>query len=84
MLESPVETDPLLSKSDDSESTPTVTVAKRFFDALLLTFKTSVGGTEKTQIFEVEYELSDKMSITARRDEKGELDTSVTFKFKLK
>ena len=79
-----VDVDPLLSRSKDSESTPTVTVAKRFFDALLLTYTTSVGGTDRTQLFEVEYELSDKMSITAERDQDGEVDTSVTFKFKFK
>ena len=79
-----VDVDPLLSKSKDSESTSTVTVAKRFFDALLLTYTTSVGGTDRAQLFEAEYELSDKLSITASRDQDGELDTSVTFKFKLK
>jgi autotransporter translocation and assembly factor TamB len=79
-----VDVDPLLSKSKDSESTPTVTVAKRFFDALLLTYTTSVGGIDKTQLFEVEYELSDKVSVTAQRDQDGELDTSVTFKFRFK
>lgn len=79
-----VDVDPLLSNSKNSESTPTVTVAKRFFDALMLTYTTSVGGTDRTQLFEAEYELSDKLSITASRDQDGELDTSVTFKFKLK
>ncbi len=79
-----VDVDPLLSKSKDSEATPTVTVAKRFFDTMLLTYTTSVGGTDKTELFEVEYELSDKMSISAQRDQDGEMDTSVTFKFKFK
>lgn len=79
-----VNVDPLLSKSGSSESTPTVTLAKRLFEDLMLTFTTSVGGSEKTQIVEVEYELSDNMSITARRRETGEFETNFTFKFKLK
>ncbi|GAK61465.1 hypothetical protein U27_01366 [Candidatus Vecturithrix granuli] len=79
-----VNVDPLLSRSGTSETTPTVTMAKQLFRDLMLTFTTTVGGSEKTQIVEVEYELSDNMSITARRDEKGEFETNFTFKFKLK
>ncbi len=79
-----VDVDPLLSGSKDSETSPTLTVAKRFFDALMLTYKTSVGGVERSQLLEMEYEISDNVSITARRNEQGEYDTSVTFKFKFK
>ncbi|PID57569.1 hypothetical protein CSB45_07005 [candidate division KSB3 bacterium] len=79
-----VDVDPLLSRSKEAESTPTLTVAKRFFDALMLTYTTSVGGTEKEQLFGVEYELSENVSITAQRDQDGELDTSMTFKFTFK
>ena len=79
-----VNVDPLLSKSGSSETTPTVTLAKRLFEDLMLTFTTTVGGSEKTQIVEVEYELSDNMSITAKRNETGEFETNFTFKFKLK
>lgn len=79
-----VNVDPLLSNSGSSETTPTVTMAKRLFQDLMLTFTTSVGGSQKTQIVEVEYELSDNMSITARRNETGEFETNFTFKFKLK
>ncbi len=79
-----VNVDPLLSSSGDSDATPTVTLGKRLFSDLLLTFTTSVGGSEQSQIVEVEYELSDNLSLTARRNEKGEIDTSFTFKFKIK
>lgn len=80
-----LDVDPLLSQnSKDSETAPTVTLAKRFFDALMLTYRTSVGGTTRKELIEVEYELSDGMAISARRDERGEFDTSVTFKIKLK
>ncbi|PIE35269.1 hypothetical protein CSA56_04850 [candidate division KSB3 bacterium] len=79
-----VDVDPLLSGSKDSEMTPTVTLAKRFFDALMFTYTTSVGGVERSQLFGLEYEISDKVSITAQTDEQGEYNTSVVFKFKLK
>ena len=79
-----VDVDPLLSKNGSSSTAPTVTLAKRFFDALSLSYTTTVGGTEKKQVFEVEYELSDRLAITARRNELGEYDTSFVFRFKLK
>ncbi|MBD3309073.1 AsmA family protein [candidate division KSB3 bacterium] len=79
-----VDVDPLLSESDDSEAVPTVTLGKRLFEDLLLTFTTSVGGTEQAQIVEVEYEFSDNLSLTARRTEDGEFDTSFTYKFTIK
>lgn len=76
-----VDVDP---QATGAEGTPIVTLGKRLFKDLLVTFKTSVGGSEKSQIVEVEYQLSDNVSLTARRNEKGEIDTSFTFKFKLK
>ncbi len=79
-----VDVDPLLSKSGDSDATPRVTLGKRLFKDLLLTFTTSVGGTEKSQIVEIEYELSENMSLVAKRNEKGEVDASFTFKLKIK
>ena len=79
-----VDVDPLLSDSGDSEAVPTVTLGKRLFKDLLVTFTTTVGGAENSQIVELEYELSDNISLSARRDENGELETSFTFKFKIK
>lgn len=79
-----VDVDPLLSKNGSNSTAPSVTLAKRFFDALSLSYTTTVGGTEKKQVFEVEYELSDRLAITARRNELGEYDTSFVFRFKLK
>lgn len=79
-----VDVDPLLSKADGAEATPRVTLGKRLFSDLLLTYTTTVGGTERAQTVEIEYQLSDTLSLTARRDEKGEIDASFTFKFQLK
>jgi len=79
-----VDVEPLLSNSDGKEATPRVTLGKRLFKVLLLTYTTTVGGTERAQTVEIEYQLSDNVSLTARRDEKGEIDTSFTFKFKIK
>jgi autotransporter translocation and assembly factor TamB len=79
-----VDVDPLLANSGDEEATPRVTLGKRLFKDLLLTFTTTVGGSERSQIVEVEYQLSDKLSLTAKRNEDGEIDTSFTFRFKIK
>jgi autotransporter translocation and assembly factor TamB len=79
-----VDVDPLASKSTGSEVTPRVTLGKRLFKDLLLTFSTTVGGSEKAQTVELEYELSDNMSLTVKRDEVGGIDASFTFKFKIK
>lgn len=79
-----VDVDPLLSGSSGNEAAPRVTLGKRLFQDLLITYSTTLGGTERSQIVEIEYQLSDNLSLTARRDEKGEIDTSFTFKFKIK
>ena len=79
-----VDVNPLLSDADGEEAAPTVTLGKRLFKDLLLTFTTTVGGSEQAQSVEIEYELSDNISLTARRDEQGEIDTNFTFKFKIK
>jgi translocation and assembly module TamB len=79
-----VDVDPLLANSAGNEATPRVTLGKRLFKDLLLTFTTTVGGSEKTQAVEIEYQLSDNISLTARRNETGEIDTSFTFRFKIK
>lgn len=79
-----VDVDPLLANSNGEEATPRVTLGKRLFKDLLLTFTTTVGGSERAQIVEIEYQLSDKLSLTAKRNEDGEIDTSFTFRFKIK
>ncbi len=79
-----VDVNPLLSGGNGTDTSPTVTLGKRLFKDLLVTYTTSVGGTERSQIVEIEYELPNNMSLTAKRNEKGEIDASFTFKFKLK
>ena len=79
-----IDVDPLLSKTGDSESSPTVTLAKRFFDKLLLTYTTTVGGVKKSELIEVDYDISNNLSINARRNERGEVEASFTYQFKLK
>ncbi len=78
-----VNADPLLSGTEGAEASPSVTLGKRLFGDLLLTFTTSVGGSESSRLVELEYRLSDRLSLTASRNEKGEIDTSFTFKVKL-
>ena len=60
------------------------TLVKRLFDKLLLTYITTVGGSEKFQIFQGEYEVSEKVSTTIRTDDKGDVDTALIFKFRMK
>ncbi len=79
-----VDVDPLLSRGGSGSTSPTVTLAKRFFDVLAFTFTTTVGGSEREELFEIEYDVSDNLAIVARRNELGEFDTTFTFKFKLK
>ena len=79
-----VDMNSLLASPDGTDAATRVTLGKRLFGDLLLTYTTTVGGTERSQIVEIEYQLSDKLSLTATRNEKGEVDTSFTFKFKLK
>ena len=78
-----VNVDPLLYGEDGTDTSPRVTLGKRFFQDLLFTFSTTVGGSETSQVVEIEYRLSDQLSLTASRNEKGEIDTSFTFKLKL-
>ena len=78
-----VDVDPLLAGTEGAEASPSVTLGKRLFGDLLLTFTTSVGGSESSQLVELEYRLSDRLSLTASRNEKGEIDTSFTFKVTL-
>ncbi|GAK52622.1 conserved domain protein [Candidatus Moduliflexus flocculans] len=78
-----VDVDPLLSKGS-SNASPTVTLMKKFFDVLAFSFTTTVGGTEREQLFKVEYDVSDNLAIEAQRNELGEMDSMFTFKFKLK
>ena len=78
-----VDVDPLLAGTEGAEASPSVTLGKRLFGDLLLTFTTSVGGSESSQLVELEYRLSDQLSLTASRNEKGEIDTSFTFKVTL-
>jgi len=78
-----VDVDPLLSKGSSTAS-PTVTLVKEFFDVLAFSFTTTVGGTEREQLFKVVYDVSDNLAIEAQRNELGEMDSMFTFKFKLK
>ena len=78
-----VDVDPLLTGTEGTEASPSVTLGKRLFGDLLLTFTTSVGGSESSRLVELEYRLSDRLSLIASRNEKGEIDTSFTFKVTL-
>ena len=79
-----LETAPLAFQGKGTQASPTLTLVKRLFDKLLLTYITTVGGAEKFQIFQGEYEFSDKVSASIRGDEKGDIDTGVIFEFKMK
>ncbi|MCP4398345.1 MAG: hypothetical protein GY801_13740 [bacterium] len=78
-----LETTPLVLQGRTSQS-PTLTLVKRLFDKLLLTYVTSVGGADKFQIFQGEYELSEKLSAAIRGDEKGDIDTNMMYEFRMK
>lgn len=78
-----VDVDPLLSGREGAETSPRVTLGKRLFEDLLLTFTTTVGGSETSRQVEIEYRLSDRLSLKASRNEKGEIDANFTFKVKL-
>ena len=78
-----LDTSPLIHQGRGAAS-PTLTLVKRLFDRLLLTYITTVGGSEKFQIFQGEYVVSEKVSATIKTDEKGDVDTGVIFEFKMK
>ena len=79
-----VDVDPISTADGGTSTSPKVTLAKRLFNDLLLTFTTTVGGAQKEQTIEVEYEISHNISLTAKRNERGVVDTGFTFKIYMK
>jgi translocation and assembly module TamB len=79
-----LDTIPLSIAGRGSQTSPTLTLVKRLFDRLLLTYITTVGGSEKFQIFQGEVEISERVSGSIRTDDRGDVDTEVIWKFRMK